>query len=294
MILLTGASGFIGKHILSELINKYGNKKIVALTSLEIPGIKCLLHNNFTFPRDYFIDNGYESIDTIIHAGAFIPKKNSDSNNVGFCNSSIFSTEKILESNLPQLKKVIFLSTIDVYGPNELIKEDSLVEPVSLYGYSKLYSEKIVEFSCIAKNISFQILRIGHVYGPGEEKYQKIIPLCISKILNKETIQIFGKGDRLRSFIYIDDVVRAIINSITFQKPDKIINIVGGFSISIYELIHLIGRISKIKPIIELLPEIVNDRNLIFDNTKMVNLLDINELQLSEGLAREIDYMRNF
>jgi UDP-glucose 4-epimerase len=293
MILLTGASGFIGSNILSELIRNYGKENIVVLSSIEIPGINCLLHHQYTFTSDFFVENGFGAIDTIIHAGAFIPKKNSDSNNIVSCNSSIFSAEKIIESNLPKLKKFILLSTIDVYDAKGVINEDSIINPSSLYGFSKLYTEKIVEFSCKAKFVDFQILRIGHVYGPGEEKYHKIIPLCISKILNNEPIQIFGRGDRLRSFIYIDDVVRAIINSISIGKTNEVINIVGGVSISIYDLIQLIAKVSKFNPIIEFLPELGNDRDLIFDNSKMVNLLNIKEVSLSNGLDQEIFYMRN-
>jgi nucleoside-diphosphate-sugar epimerase len=136
-------------------------------------------------------------------------------------------------------------------------------------------------------------LRIGHVYGPGEEKYQKIIPVCFSKVLKNESIKLNGSGNTIRSFIYINDVISAILNSIKCKNGVGVINIVGGVPISIIDLITLICSISKIKPILEYLPVNLNERNIIFDNSKMLQFLDVVETPLNEGLIEEYKYMKN-
>jgi nucleoside-diphosphate-sugar epimerase len=289
---LTGASGFIGSKLIKNLIEKYGIEKIIALTSQPLTGIKYILHNNYYFDNNYLFNNGCEDVEIVIHAGAFIPKTTFDSNSHLLCNANIFSTEKILNSYLPKLKKILYLSSTDVYADVELINENAPTLPLSLYGYSKLYSEKQIEYYCKQKNIEYQILRIGHVYGPGEEKYQKIIPVCINKILHNETIQIYGDGTELRTYIYISDLVCAIIASLDYTNDAGIINIVGNASISIKELIGLIIKISKINPGIEYLPKNISGRNLIFDNSKMMKNLPITQTPLIDGIIEEYEYMK--
>jgi nucleoside-diphosphate-sugar epimerase len=144
MILITGASGFIGSHLLSSIIELYGQEKILALTSKPTSKCKYLLHNDYSFDDDYFVNSGFENIEIIIHAGAFIPKSSSDGNNISECNSNVSSTAKLLTSNLPNIKNFVFFSTVDVYGYNSLISEETNLSPSSLYGHSKVYCEQMI------------------------------------------------------------------------------------------------------------------------------------------------------
>ena len=292
MILLTGASGFIGKHLLLQLIKKYGKSNVIALTSRPIDECNYILHNNFQFDPDFLINHGYTNIKTIIHAGAFTPKNGSQANDVNLSNSNIYSTEKLLNLTLPYVQNFIFLSTLDVYDNAEIISENTSENPISLYGFSKLYCEKMVEQWGIKNNKVAQILRIGHVYGPGEEAYQKIIPISINKILNKESLQIWGTGNELRSFIYINDVVNAIINSLEITEGLGIINLVSNQSISINELISKLIKISKKEVEIINIPTNLSSRSLVFDNTKMINWLLKKETNLDDGLNEEFEYVK--
>ena len=122
------------------------------------------------------------------------------------------STAKLLTSNLPNIKNFVFFSTVDVYGYNSLISEETNLSPSSLYGHSKLYCEQMISSWAAQKKICHQILRIGHVYGEGEEKYKKIIPVTMQRLLSNIPLQMYGDGSEIRSFIYIQDVVNAVIN----------------------------------------------------------------------------------
>ena len=288
-ILITGATGFIGSKVLHCLIKEYGTDSIVALASSEIKGIKTLPHNNYNFDSDYLAE---ENIDTIIHIGAFTPKNSLQINDIDKSFSNISNTKKLLSLNLPNLKRIIFTSTLDVYKNEAVITEESLVEPVSLYGYSKLYCEKMIEIFCKNKNIICQILRIGHVFGEGEEKYQKLIPLTIKKIIDNQQVEIWGDGKALRTFIYIDDVAKAIVNAIKLEKSN-LINIVGEEAVSVKTLIEKLIKISGKN--IEIIYKNTNtpNRNLIFDNSKLKSLLLKNLVSLDEGLRREYLYIEN-
>jgi UDP-glucose 4-epimerase len=294
MILVTGASGFIGKNLIDKLIFTYGSKNIIALTSTLIEGVNCVLHNDYNFNSNFFVEKGLENVHTLIHAGAFTPKKSSEANLIKLCNSNIYSTEKILDTDLPNLKRIIFLSTLDVYAPVDLISEETEIQPISLYGYSKLYSEKIIELWSKENGIEFQILRVGHVYGPGEEKYNKVIPLCLKRILNNQPVQVYGTGGILRSFIYVDDVVEAIIKACTINNVNEIINVVSGNPISIIDILKLLAELTNKNVSYDFLPENVLDRNLVFDNSKMLKILEIKETPLETGLRAEVEFMKNF
>lgn len=293
MILVTGVSGFIGKHLLKALLKEYGADKLLALTSAPITECAYLLHNNYCFDKDYFVTAGYDSIHTIIHAGAFTPKSGKEANNFKDCNSNISNTAKLLESDLPKLKKFIFFSTLDIYGPSEIITEQSVIAPVSLYGLSKYYCEQMVMAWAQSTSLIAQVLRVGHVYGPGEEKYQKIIPTSFKKIIEGKPVQLWGTGKETRAFIYIDDLVNAILQSLKLEAAAGPINLVSSQSISVKQLVDELILITGKEVVVELVPTASQARNLAFDNSKMRKLLLPTEIPLKEGLEKEWDYMKN-
>lgn len=290
-ILLTGASGFIGSHILIKLIKKFGKESVVVLTSQEIPNVNCVVYNShkdFNLRKDHF-----NNITHIIHAGAFTPKDSKSANDLEACFSNIEFMKELLSFKLTNLTKFINLSTLDVYASTkEILSEESMINPISLYGSSKLYCEEMVKaFSC-EKMIDYLNLRIGHVYGPGEEKYKKVLPISIQKILEDKPLEIFGEGDELRSFIFINDVVESIINSLQVSAVNININIVSGVSVSIKELLSKLIEISGKSLNIEQKESNHEKRNLVFNNDLLLNTLLKSETNLMNGLKIEYEYMK--
>ncbi|HMU46617.1 MAG TPA: NAD(P)-dependent oxidoreductase [Chitinophagaceae bacterium] len=289
MILLTGASGFIGHWLLKRLSSEYGKDNIVLLTSKPMPGYKYLLHRQYQFPETYFIDEGFSEIEAIVHFGAFIPKSNDSANSINLCNQNINSTTKLLSASLPNLKKILFASTVDIYDSSQLISESTTINPVSLYGASKVYCEKLVQLVAAERNCIWQILRLGHVYGPGEESYKKLIPITIQKILMNETINIYGTGDEVRSYIYIDDLVENVVSALKLNFSAGPINIVGEYQVTVKELINMIIKIlGKGNLKIEIGQK--HGRDLKFDNSKMQKLLVREFTSLEDGLRSEVLY----
>ena len=278
--------------MLSSIIEIYGQEKILALTSKPTSKCKYLLHNDFVFDDDYLVNSGFDNIDTILHLGAFTPKSNLDANCIKGSNSNIKSTTKLLNLNLPKLKKFIFFSTLDVYAYDNPITEKTLLSPSSLYGHSKLYCEQMISAWAAQKNISHQILRIGHVYGEGEEKYKKIIPITMQRLLSNKSPQMYGDGLEVRTFIYIKDVINAVIKVLKIKKYAGIINLVGDEKISIKELIKEIITLSRKKPKIDLIKKRTPNRDLVFDNSKMRDLLCKPNVKLRDGLLKEWNYMK--
>lgn len=288
MILLTGASGFIGSRFLKAFKDRYDYNKIVALTSKPIDGFQYILHNNYNFEADVFIRNGFQDIETIIHAGSFIPKNANESNDISKCNSNISNSFAIISSKLPKLKKIVFLSTIDVYNSSdEPIYEHSDVMPQSLYGSSKLYCESMINSWAEQRNIKSIILRIGHVYGPGEQAYSKLIPEVMRNIILGKELSIWGTGNDIRSFIYIDDVINAILSSIENKEIDDLINIVSDNPISILQVVETIINTTGLKIIPRQIVSNRQPRNLVFNNTKMRSQLYQPKISFQEGIEKE-------
>lgn len=292
MILLTGASGFIGKHLLLALIKEHGKDNILALTSVPIEGCICVMHNGYQFDNDSLELKRYSDlVDTIIHAGAFTPKNALQANNAEKCNENIYNTSKLLDLKFPNLKKFIYLSTLDVYGEDDVISEETALSPSFLYGYSKLYCEKLITYWAETNNIVSHILRVGHVYGPGEEAYQKLIPVTMKKLIQGEAIEVWGVGNDLRSFIYIDDVVVAIMNSLSLDTQIGPVNLVSKVSISIKNIVTEIIEVSKLNSEIKFIPTSSPSRSFVFDNSKMREYLLSHETSLAEGLSKEWHYL---
>jgi UDP-glucose 4-epimerase len=290
-VLLTGASGFIGGHILAALIEKLGRDSVVALTSKAIPNINCMLYGSF---KDFNLSRiCFDDVTHVIHAGAFIPKDAQQANDINSCFESIEYTKNLLLYSFDKIEKFINISTVDVYATkNRKLSEISEIDPVSLYGSSKIYCEKMVKAFSKQKNASYINLRIGHVYGPGEEKYKKVIPIAIQNVLNDIPLELWGEGEDLRSFIFIEDVVESILNSLESSEENIDINIVSGEAVSIRNLLYKIINVSGKDIKVDRKESNHERRDLVFDNSLLLKTLLNKETDLMHGLKIEYQYMK--
>jgi UDP-glucose 4-epimerase len=290
-IIVTGASGFIGTHLFEKARETYGfNVKAFSSHHINSSHIVCPDEPGFgPSPADLF---HVKRAEILIHAGAFTPKSSAQINQISGCNSNINFTKKLLDLPWQNLKKIIFLSTLDVYDNAEgPINEKSSTVASSLYGLSKLYCEQMVNIHAKENGVITQLLRIGHVYGPGEEKYDKVIPKCIKRIVDNKDIELWGDGRELRSFIFIDDVVTAILNAVKLQEQPGVINVVGGNPISTYDLIHRLIKIGD-RDIGIIQREFAGTvRNYVFDTAKLKHYLLPEETSLMVGLLKEFRHI---
>jgi UDP-glucose 4-epimerase len=292
MILVTGASGFIGQNIIKKLSIFYPYEEVICLTSKPLSGVKYMLHENYNFSLETKKQIQQLKITAVIHAGAFTPKNGAEANLVEQSNSNINYTHQLIDLLPNTLTQFIFLSTLDVYANigNQIIDEQTPIQPISLYGQSKWYCEKLLQEWGKIKQCNVQILRIGHVYGPGEEAYQKIIPITIQKLLRNEVLEIWGNGTELRSFIYVEDVAELVVRALNLITNYPAINLVSDRAISIANLLELINNISGKKAAIQYLPSKTQSRDLVFNNELMKTILGLEKTSLEEGLLKEWDY----
>jgi nucleoside-diphosphate-sugar epimerase len=294
-ILITGANGFIGKHLLQYIKEEAPayNRNIVLLTSSLIEGYTCVPHQNYQFTKADFLAQGINEIEIVIHAGAFTPKSSAEANNYESNFSNVINTQYLLE-NLPTIpSKFIFLSTLDVYQHTEaIIDEQTPAIPSGFYGKCKLFCEQMIAQWFSDKEGIPQILRIGHIYGPGEEVYKKFIPEAIRNIKQDKKPQIYTHGSEKRSYLHVKDCVRAIWSAVQLKEYIGPVNIVSSTACSINEIVELIIAISgkKIQP--DVLKKDIRVWDIVFDNSKMKKYLVSESVQLTKGLREEYEVFK--
>jgi UDP-glucose 4-epimerase len=231
-LLVTGASGFIGSRLVKAASASLGPESVIAFSSTRAHSCPSIVYRGSNFNLSEADITLLATAEVLIHVGAFTPKDGLQANAIEECNGNVSFTGKMLALPLGSLKKVIYISTIDVYESAELTTEDTLTLPSSLYGWSKLYCERMTAIFAANRGIACQILRVGHVYGPGEEKYAKFLPKAIKRIVAGEAVELRGDGSEIRSMIYIDDVVAAILQACNLPTNVSPINVVGGVPVS--------------------------------------------------------------
>ncbi|MCB1064610.1 MAG: SDR family oxidoreductase [Verrucomicrobiae bacterium] len=290
--LITGASGFIGSHLIRQ--TAAAGLDAILITSIEIEGFRCVNRKAEGFPSDLerLVDG--DTLDSLIHLGAYTPKAGSLANLLAPCNSNITETANLLSALPTPPRKIIYASTLDVYRfDGDEVNEETLPDPPSLYGASKLYGEHLLRHWCAESGSELESLRIGHVYGPGEETYQKLIPTTILNCLRGIAPKLRTDGSELRSFIHVEDICRMILSSLGSANDagSSCCNLVSSSEISIRSTIETILRLCESSLAIAE----VGDRPGIstrFDNRRMVARFGPERISFEEGLASEIEYLR--
>jgi nucleoside-diphosphate-sugar epimerase len=191
---------------------------------------------------------GVGRFDIVFHLGAFTPKRSGNEESVAeIYESNLLGTRALLESMRDAPKKIIFASTLDVYAPQQngyVLTERSPLLPATIYGASKLFCEHLVRAFAQRRGFGCAILRYGHIYGPGEEAYFKLIPATIQTLLRNEGPIVYGDGSSLRDFLYVEDAVEATLRAGTSEvDTSEAVNIVSGNSTSIREVVETLSML---------------------------------------------------
>lgn len=267
--LITGGAGLIGSNLLKNLINK-GNSEIYVVDNLwrgKIENLKinnefCIDINKYFFNLDL---QNYENclkvtenIDCVIHLADIVAGINYVFDN----EFSLFQSNLAINSNMlkasisTKVNKYLYVGTACSYPLEKQssintipLKEEEAypANPESAYGWSKLIGEYELGLAEKYKQINASILRLHNVYGPpcelSPEKSQVIPALCRKLILNEDFV-VWGSGNQRRAFVYIDDIVRAILLSLEKGMGQGVIQIGPDKSETIADIANKLVKIS--------------------------------------------------
>ncbi len=262
-ILVTGSSGFIGYHLANKLIDHdhevYGidNMNNYYDESLKKNRLKILNQNdNFHFHEiDLFqnmeVKNFFRKIkpDLVINLAAQAGVRYSKENPLSYINSNIYGFTNLLESMIENdSKDLIYASSSSVYGSSKEIpfKEDiGLKSPVSLYGSTKLYNEKLASYFSKKFGLKAIGLRFFTVFGPFGRPDMAYYSFT-QNIKKGNEITVFNEGKMSRDMTYISDIVSGIFSSIEYsqsmEEKNEIFNLGNNSPVSLEKLIEYIQK----------------------------------------------------
>jgi len=321
-VLITGGCGFLGVSLVNKLL-ELGSKNIRLIDNLSVGNIKDLEQVcNFTEIKSIDIEgspNGVElivgdiqdinlarkvskGIDLIVHFAANTGVGPSIDNPRDDMLVNIEGTFNYLEAcRINKISKFIFASSGAPIGEvDPPIHEELAPHPVSPYGASKLAGEGYCSAYKNTFDINTVILRFGNVYGPGSIHKSSLIAKFIKKAIKGDVLEVYGDGTQTRDFIYIDDLIDAIILSLkTNNISGEIFQIATNHETTINEMTKkLIFELKKqgIKNInLKNLPKRVGDVKRNFsDITKAKKRLGWNaRVKINDGLSKTVAYFLN-
>lgn len=231
-VLLTGGGGFFGSSIIKTFL-EHGHQLTVVSRSKPSSLTKANLHylnGDITRPKTLEALAG-SHFDLLIHSAAFMPKSPKDNNSRSLIHTNISGTLCVMEKLAPIAQKVIYVSSIDVYGGTQLkakpLTESAATKPRSLYGLTKLTGEQISQIYCQRLQIPLTILRFTVLYGPGDV-IDRAIPNYIKNALGQKPL-IVPEVNILRDYLATSEASRALYLAAMSQKTG-IYNIGSGKS----------------------------------------------------------------
>ena len=297
-ILVVGGTGFIGINLIKKFL-KLGAK----ITCLSLKNkYNRLIHKNIKYTVcDYknlkiLKKKINKSFDYVVNLGGYIDHSKFFAGGKMVIDNHFSSTMNLLLSlKKKNLKRYVHVGTCDEYGKNiSPIEEKFREDPITSYALAKLASINLLIMLNKTENFPATALRLFLVYGP-HQKNDRLIPQVINGCLQKRKFPV-SKGNQLRDFCYVDDVVDAIILSLTKKKAlGKIFNVGSGKPVSVKFIINAISKIIKQgKPLFSKIKLRKNENLKLYPSiNKISRILGWKpKTNLNQGLVKTINYYK--
>ena len=307
-IMVTGAAGFIGSHLVDYLLSK--DNTVIGLDNLRNGTMRNLEnasdYKTFSFIKSDILNlddciNSCKDVDIVYHL-ACLGVRHSLHNPIENHKVNAEGTLNMLEaSRKNSVKQFFYISTSEVYGKVDQfpISETALPVPITVYGSSKLAGEHYTNSYRECFGLNSTVIRIFNNFGPRahfEGDSGEVIPRTIVNFLNGKNATLFGDGNITRDFYYVEDTARILGNMIGNKKiMGKLFNLGTSCEIKIGDVIKTISNfMMDYNPKIENLPDRPADvPRLWVDNNKISQLIDISsEISFSRGILNTISYYK--
>jgi dTDP-glucose 4,6-dehydratase len=320
-ILLTGGAGFIGSHLTRLFVNKYPEYTIVNLDKLTYAGNLENLKDIEGKPNYHFVKGDITDLSfvqdlfakykftAVLHCAAESHVDRSITDPLAFVTTNVLGTVALLHAAKNAWKddmdgKIFYhISTDEVYGSlgeTGFFTEETRYDPRSPYSASKASSDHFVRAFYHTYKLPVKISNCSNNYGPYHFP-EKLIPLCIHNIINNKPLPIYGKGENVRDWLFVEDHARAIDTVFHKGKIGETYNIGGHNEWTNISLVKELCRqmdekLGREKGTSEQLITYVTDRaghdlRYAIDATKLKEELGwMPSLQFEEGIGKTIDW----
>jgi nucleoside-diphosphate-sugar epimerase len=314
-VLVTGASGFIGSHAVDALVAKGAVVTAIVSTSSSSEKIKYHLghHKNaitikavdlLNFSDCLAIMDGQQIVLNFAAMDGGTQFKSQYPAKILQTNTQIVMN--ILEAaRQKNIERVLIMSSIDVYNPtkSKLLKEENMYNKqmntvYDGYSWSKRFAEILAKTYYQQYHLPIAIARVGNVYGPGDYEgiaKSRIIPTFIRKAINHDDIVIIGNALTQKSFLYVSDLIDALLFLVDTYPVCDPINIASEYYITLKELAEILITLNDSKSNL-----VIHEQSSKNDNSSKIvvkkakKLLSFQEsVLLKEGLQRTINYYKS-
>jgi UDP-glucose 4-epimerase len=251
--LVTGGAGFLGSALSNHLLQQ--GHEVTVLDDLS-NGDRSRLHANITFTKG---DIGnipllwslLYDVDCVYHLAARVSVAESVLHPRDYNRVNVGGTVSLMEAMRDTgVQRVVFTSSGAIYGaqPHKPLQEDARPNPDSPYAVSKWAAEQYIHTIGQLWGIETVALRIFNAYGPNQSlplSHAPVMPRFIQQALTGGSIVLFGNGRQTRDFVYVNDVVKALVTAATASDVNRsVINIGSGVEVSINDLVDQIEQVT--------------------------------------------------
>lgn len=307
IVLVTGGAGFIGSNLVRRLVDEGKDVRVIDdLSTGRLSNLMGLLREIEFIKGDVGdaskTGKALKKVRCVYHIAAIPSVPLSVEQPVETARANVGGTVKLLELAVKSgVKRFVFASSCALYGDSPQLpkREEMAPAPLSPYAASKLSCEYYCKVFTLLHPIETVALRFFNVFGPRQDpssEYAAVVPRFIAKLQRGEPAVIYGDGKQTRDFIYVEDVVNAVVRASSAKGVGgKVMNVACGKRISVLDLAMTIGEVMKvtIKPIF-LPPRDGDIRHSYAAIGLAKKLLGFRpRFSLREGLARTIEWFTN-
>lgn len=291
-VLILGGGGFIGGHLIHYLAGQYKIRSLVRSNKNNLKNqFMEIVHGDWFDTK--LLSSALDQVDVVIHLISTTVPSTSNQDPIFDVQTNLIGSLQLFEMMAKKnVRRIIYLSSGGaIYGnqQHERLSEEVLPRPMSSYATVKLAIENYLNIYSQQFDFSSTILRVSNPYGIGSNKIgiQGLIPTIFNHLLSDKPITLWGDGQNIKDYIYIEDLVRAIQICIDHEHKD-VFNIGSGMGHSSLELINMIEKLTGLSSKLKFEPANPFDvQRVILDCSKAHSRLKWQpRITLHEGLAR--------
>jgi UDP-glucose 4-epimerase len=244
-ILVTGGSGFIGRHVVAALANAGAYVRVVDLNPHPDPAVEVVQGD---IAEEAVLERAFAGgFDAVVHLAAVTSVLRSLEHPELTYRTNVAGTASVLEgARGAGVAALAFASTNAVTGPMRApaIVETATLEPLTPYGATKAAAEMLMSAYTASYGLRCASLRLTNVYGPGMQAKDSIVARLMRAIRLDKTFEIYGDGRQVRDYVHVADVVGAVRLALTDERWSGPTVIGTGTSLSVLEVVEEVRRVS--------------------------------------------------
>lgn len=296
-VLIIGGNGFIG----TNLANLLSQRDDLEVYSFDLALPKNELRNVQYLAGDFFdssvLQDAIQGMDLVIHSLSTVNPGNSNKKYMEGYSRDFIQTVNLCRMLIEQKTNMIFLSSGGtVYGVQNFqpIKETALPVPINHYGSVKLCIESVIRTFNTQLHTKMRIARISNPFGPGQDYHKGVgfVDAAVKKTLSGETLEIWGDGENVRDYIYIEDVCKMLEALVDYEGDEEVFNLSSNEGISQNMVVDILKSLDESVDVVYKDARSVDVRKIVLDNSKIKSIYSGNIHSFEEGLRLYYDYLR--